>query len=258
MFFLIACSLSDLCCVFFSVSILLSKFDKDTLPVNRTSCAFSHSRGIPVGSGQGKDDPINPACSFPDGTPAKDNVELWQCMHTANCEITDDWLQMVVYRDPRPAVVSAYFYLGLHLQRRELGSIEEFVVKHLPIACQFMAVRHILFSGLLTHQSVEFWYEDSMDNPLGWHYHFLDSVGLQLPYQLVVDTAKTAAANEYSFKHKNFDRHPGEVNGSTTGMRHFEDEVTPELLKVANAILRLWLPPVLLAKLGITLVEVEL
>ena len=236
---------------------MLSKVDKHTLPVNRTTCAFSHSRGMAVAAGRGKDDPIKPACSFSDGTPAKDNVELWQCMHAANCEVTDDWLQMVVYRDPRPVVVSAYFYLGLHFKRRELGSMEEFVTKHLPIVCQFMAVRHILFSGLLAHQSVEFWYKDSMADPLGWHYHFLDSVGLQLPYQLVVDTAEAAAANQHNFKHKDFDRHPGEMNRSSTGMRRFEDEVTPELLKAADAILRVWLPPVLLEKLGLAPEDVE-
>lgn len=174
-------------------------------------------------------------------------------MREADCEITDDWLQMVVFRDPRPAAVSAYYHLQLHNSaKRDLGELEEFVARELPMLCEWMAVRYILFSGFLADKSMEFWYEDSMDNPLGWYYHWFYSVGLQLPANVVQAAADAAAANNLGFPQKHVDKHPGEeVRNDTTSARRFEDEVTPEVVEASNDVLRVWLPPVLLEKLGV-------
>ncbi|CAN0408114.1 unnamed protein product, partial [Laminaria digitata] len=46
--------------------------------------------------------PDGNACTFQDGSEIESGVDLWQCMHQADCNITDDWLQMAVFRDPRP------------------------------------------------------------------------------------------------------------------------------------------------------------
>ncbi|CAN0509263.1 unnamed protein product, partial [Scytosiphon promiscuus] len=43
------------------------------------------------------------ACTFADGSKVENRDDLWRCMHTANCDITDDWIQMTIFRDPRPA-----------------------------------------------------------------------------------------------------------------------------------------------------------
>lgn len=232
------------------VSIVVSKVHKHTLPVNN-SCAFSHSAGIGFGKAKAENHPKEEACVFADGTPAKNNDDLWRCMHEADCEITDDWLQMAVFRDPRPAIVSTFYHLEVH-GGRELGKLDDFVARELPILCQWVAVRYILFSGILADQSIELWYDDAMEDPLGWHYHWFYSIGLQLPLHIVEATAKAAAADDLGFWHKEIDLHPGEeARTEATAVRRFEDEVSPDVLEIADAILRRWLPPVLLEKVGI-------
>ena len=98
---------------------------------------------------------------------------------------------------------------------------------------------------------MEFWYDDSIADPLQWYYHWFDSVGVQLPFDVVDGVAKTAASNKLDSYEKRIDRHPGEAAKRYTGVRKFEDEVSPEMLKTADAVLRVWLPPVLLEKLGV-------
>lgn len=171
-------------------------------------------------------------------------------MQQANCDITDDWLQLVVFRDPRDVVVSTYFHMKVH-SHKKVGDLEDFVARELPIICEYMAVRHILFSGFLPHQSMEVWYNDAMADPLRWYYRFFDSVGLQLPYQTVNDAAEAAAANRLRFTPKHVDDHPGQEARTDTSARRFKDEVGPNTFKLADEILRQWLSPVFLAKLGI-------
>ena len=146
------------------VSIELSDLDKHTLPVNH-GCAYSHARGIDFGLMKG-DFRAKNACKFHDGRRISSQDDLWQCMHAADCEFVDDWLQMAVFRDPRPAVVSSYYHIK-RLARVDLPSLEEFVAAKLPIMCQWLAVRYTLFSGSLSHQSTEFWYRKALANPLG-------------------------------------------------------------------------------------------
>lgn len=216
-----------------------------------SSCAYSHNHGIELARiHEEEDQPRNAACKSADGTQITNHAGLWRCMHDASCDINDDWLQMVVFRDPRPAVVSAYFHLGVHSDM-DLGPLKDFIARQLPSICQWLAIRYILFSGLLPHQSVVFWYNDALADPIEWHYHWFDAVGLQLPFGVVKNTAKAAAAGELRFNHKAIDVHPGEEARTGTGVRRFEDEVDPEVLEIADAVLRVWLPPVLLQKLGV-------
>eukprot|EP00904_Undaria_pinnatifida_P012614 jgi/Undpi1/8483/HiC_scaffold_25.g10950.m1 len=161
-----------------SVTILLSRVDKHTLPVS-TDCAYSHNHGIELAP-----DPNNKhshghsACKFADGAPLTNHVDVWRCVHEANCNTTDDWLQMVVFRDPRPAV---------------------------------------------------------------------------LPFDVVEATAQAAADDNLGFGHKKIDAHPGEeARRAESKVRRFEDEVDPEVLEIADAVLRVWLPPVLLDKLRVS------
>lgn len=231
------------------VSIVVSKVHKHTLPVN-SDCAFSHIGGIGFGKGELDEKPKESVCTFADGTPVNNHDDLWRCMHEANCTINDDWLQMAVFRDPRPAVVSTYYHLEVH---GGLGneSLDAFVAKELPILCQWVAARYILFSGMLVDQSFEFWYSAANANPLSWHYQWFFAVGLQLPVHVVESTAQAAAADDLGFNHKEIDLHPGEEARAETSVRRFEDEVSPDIVKVADAVLRTWLPPVLLERLGV-------
>ena len=176
--------------------------------------------------------------------------ELWQCMHEADCEFTDDWLQMTVLRDPRPAVVSSYYHL-MTVVHTALPSLEQFVANKLPIMCQWLAVRYTLFSGSLSDQSTEFWYQKALADPLTWHHNWFDMVGLQLPFNIVNDTANAAVNYDFRFNKRHIDVHPGEEGKAAPGARRFEDQVSPEVLHTADEVLRVWLPPVLLEQLGI-------
>ena len=217
------------------------------LPVD-TDCAYSHKGGMDLVIDRrhiGKS-----ACKFADGTAVENKEDLWRCMHEANCDITDDWLQMAVFRDPRPAAVSSYFHRQVH-GSPHVGKLEDFIARELPIMCQWLAIRYIIFMGLIPHQSIEFWYNDAIANPLQWHYHWFNSIGLQLPPHVVLTTAKSAVADDLGFRHKDIDVHPGENLKAKAGGRRFEDEVSPAMVEIADAVLRVWLPPVLLEKFGV-------
>lgn len=177
-------------------------------------------------------------------------------MQEANCEVTDDWLQFAVFRDPRLVVVSTYFHLKAH-SKKEIGELEEFVARDLPFLCQWTAIRYNLFLGILPHQSIAVWYGDAIADPLEWHYNFLFSVGLQLPSPVVKNTAEAAAANDLRFTPFHVNVHPGEKPRNDTSPRKYEDEVSPATFKLSNDVMRQWLPPVLLAKLGIGPAEEE-
>lgn len=215
------------------------------------SCAYQHPRGIDLGAYSEQKHPDGNACTFTDGTSVKNVSDLWQCVSQASCGIVDDWLQLAVFRDPRPVAVSAYFHTKLH-KGKDLGSMEAFVAKELPLMCQWVAIRYILFSGILPDQSVTFWYDDTMADPWNWHTRWFYALGLQLPIHVIASTAQEAVANDFSFQYKTIDKHPGGETPAAAGVRRFEDEVTQETLELADAILREWLPPVLLTKLGVT------
>ena len=228
------------------VTIRVFQLGKHYLPVRR-QCLYSHRRGFDIEetrpSRRGED-----ACKFANGTRIRDHGDLWPCMKEANCRITDTSLQMALYRDPRSVAVSTYY----HRKRQEKTgnvSVEEFAIEHLPLLCQWVAVRYILFSGNLYAQSEQFWYEDALVDPLAWHYRWFDFAGLQLPATVVKATAAAAANNDFSFEYKPYDEHPGQSN--ETRALDFEHMIGRELSEVAEDIMRQWLPAVLLAKLGV-------
>ena len=232
----------------FRVTIVLTKQSKHTLPVD-PSCAYSHKGGMDLA---GVDRYIGKtACNFADGSKVENRDDLWFCMHRANCAINDDWTQMAVFRDPRPAVVSSYYHREVHGSKHH-GDLGAFVSRELPVLCQWLAIRYMLFCGLLSHQSMAFWYEDVMSDPLRWHYHWFYSVGLQLPAHIVQAITNAAVADKLGFRHKDIDLHPGEKPRNDSGARRFEDEVSPEIVMMANDVLRAWLPAVLLDRLGVT------
>ena len=212
-------------------------------------CAFARGGGTGIGREQYEGIARDPPCTFADGTHVKNHDELWRCMHEANCRFNDDWIQMSVFRDPRPTVVSTFYYVEVQSQKN-LGDLDAFVARELPIVCQWLAVRYILFTSFLADQSMEFWYNDAIADPVGWHYHWFHSVGLQLPFDVVDAAAQAAAADDLGFGHKDVDLHPGEEK-QADGVRRFEDEVSPEILAIADDVLRTWLPPALLERFGV-------
>ena len=232
------------------MSIITSDKLKHKLPVNN-KCAFSHNDMIEVGAGNQDGNASKPPCTFADGTHANTYEDLWRCMKEAECVITDDWLQMAVLRDPRLVIVSSFYHIMVHYKSNPFGTLDEFVTRELPIMCQWLAVRYILFTGILGDQSMQFWYEDAMVDPLAWHYHWLHLVGLQLPLGVVEATAQAAVDDNIAFAHKTVDSHPGENSTTGEGPRRFEDEVSSETVDLADDMLRTWLPPVLLERFGV-------
>ena len=231
---------------------MVGNIHKHILPVGN-SCPYQHPRGIDLGIKDEGKHPNGNACTFADGAPVENFSDLWRCvnLNQANCAVVDDWLQLAVFRDPRPVAVSAFFHKELH-KGQDLGSLDEFMVKHLPLMCQWVAIRYILFSGLLSRQSVTFWYADTLTDPWDWHTRWFDALGLQLPMNVVSSTAQEAFDNDFNFEYKKIDKHPGGVTPKAEGVRRFEDEVSQETLELADSILRKWLPPDLLFKLGVT------
>lgn len=124
------------------------------------------------------------------------------------------------------------------------------VLSMLPQICQWIALRHILFSGFMANRSTLFWYEEALDDPIQWHQQWLASVGLHLPAAIVTSIADAAVGSKHDFMASELDHHPGGINREG---RSWRDEVTPALLESMDEIVRIWLPPVLLARLGITL-----
>lgn len=92
-----------------------------------------------------------------------------------------------------------------------------------------------------------YWYEDALDDPLSWHFEWLASVGLHIPPKVVEGAASAAARHDFVFLTKGVDRHPGGV----TLRRSYKDEITAETLSGFDAVLRTWLPPIVLARLGV-------
>ena len=219
------------------------------LPVNDT-CAFAHSGGTGVGEKQVEGYARDPPCTFADGTHVKNYDELWRCMHEADCDVTDEWTQMAIFRDPRTVVVSTFYFVEVHGEK-DLGDLDAFVTRELPIVCQWLAVRYILFAGFLADRSTEFWYNDAMIDPVKWHYRWFHAVGMQLPFHVVEAIAQAATVDDLGFAHAGMDLHPGEEEKTEPGVRRFEDEVRPETFAIADDVLRTWLPPVLLERLGV-------
>lgn len=121
--------------------------------------------------------------------------------------------------------------------------VDKNVMAILPDVCQRIAIRYIVFAGLMRETATLFWYEDSMNDPVEWHYQFLAMAGVQLPASEVLaislDTSREGRPNP----------HPG--GGEISKSRTWKDEVSPDLLEGMDDMMRLWLPSVLLARWGV-------
>lgn len=181
-------------------------------------------------------------------------------MEKNRCQLTaGDQQQMVIFRDPRAVAVSTYFFKEVYKKvddnGQHLETVDDFALRVLPILCQWTAVRHILFGEYLADQSTIFWYDDMKADPIGYHRRWLASVGLQLPMRELKATAKAAVRGEFDFWTKGVDAHPQPESSSNSSQQNrttsLSDELRNETLVQMDPILRQWLPPVFLSRLGL-------
>jgi len=229
------------------VSITVLNTGKHRLPVP-DDCGYVRGGGVAW--------PGDEVCRTPheDSSRPKNYVGLSNCVRESMCEVTDNRLQMAVLRDPRPMAVSAYFHQLLNAPRHVEGmTVDEFVIVMLPIICKWLSVRHFFFAELLAADSMIFWYEDALANPVRWHDMFFSLVGLKLPGSVVEKAASAASegGNIFGFPSKGMDPHPGGKDAQPD--RTFRDELNATTLSTADDVLRVWLPPLVLDKLGVTL-----
>ncbi|CAN0459262.1 unnamed protein product [Hapterophycus canaliculatus] len=154
-------------------------------------------------------------------------------------------------RDPRAVAVSTHFYARTNRRFYEdhfaqNHTLEETVMKILPQVCLFTTLRHILFDGIVPDRSEIFWYDDALDDPLDWHRRWMSLAGLLLPKPWTEGIAASVGTGKWSTK---VNRHPGGAEASLS--RTWRDEVSPDILEDMDAILRTWLPGVLLARFDV-------
>ena len=166
---------------------------------------------------------------------------------------------MLILRDPRAVVVSSFYYLKTHKSSAGRGrrgeSVDRFAVRMLPTICRFVHLRWMLLHERMPGKTVEFMYDESLADPLGWHRRWLSSVGLTPPESVVQEATDTALRKEYGFTGKGLDKHPG--GKEATPARSWDDEISAEVVEQLNEICRVWLPPVLLEKFGIDVLPYE-
>lgn len=217
---------------------------KHKLPVRQ--CSWAHNGHL--------DYDRSSVCVFSDGREPANYDDLWLCMEEAKCVIeTEGERQMAVLRDPRAVIVSTFYYAGAYHEVDANGNpvftLDSFVLRYLPVIAQWTAVRYILFTGYLAKESTIFWYEDAIDDPRTWHLRLLASIGLRLPEEVIRRAVDAALDGDFIFKVKSIDHHKGRDENMTA--RSFDNILREETLEEAEAILRTWLPPPLLARLQI-------
>ena len=149
-------------------------------------------------------------------------------------------------RDPRPVTVSAYFHKQRYYPDTVRGTtIDEYLLENLASTCQWIALRHYLFEGVMATNSSVFWYEEATTDVVGWHLQWMKLAGLQLPMSVVDSIVEFAIATSSV----SINVHPGGEKASEE--RTWVDEVEPHVVQTANEILRAHLPPVLLARWGL-------
>ena len=195
-------------------------------------------------------------CSFHDGSPVNNYDDLRRCVHEAACPINDHWHQMAIFRDPRLVSVSAFYHLYRDGKLSFYsGTVDDFVAAVLPVTTQWVAVRHILFEDVIRGQATSFWYREAMEDPTRWHNRWFQTIGLQLPTEIIQIMVDAAAVGDFGVGGKIINIHQGPETGADqakTEAKKFEDEVSPHLLATADDILRQWLPNVLLTRLDVT------
>eukprot|EP00752_Nemacystus_decipiens_P012792 g11327.t1 len=220
------------------VSVTISSLYKHLLPVSN-KCPWQHVNAITL---EGK------GCTTVAGRPVQNHTDTAECLHENPCEVTDDRPQMLILRDPRAVVVSSFFHLKHHKNERG-ESVDSFAVRMLPTICRFVHLRWLLLHERMADRTVEFVYDESLADPLGWHQRWLSSVGLTPPKSVVEKATNTAVRKEYGFTGKGVDTHPG--GKEATPARRWDDEISAEVVEQLNDICRVWLPPALLEKFGV-------
>lgn len=221
-------------------TITVCKMGKHALPVEE-SCPFSHNLGFDLypqfceQGGKG-------------GGPAANCGDIWRCIEGAQCQVVDDRLQMVIFRDPRPAVVSSFYFLKTQNFIGGGVGIDEFVQDRFPGFCKWMAIRLGLFKRAMAKDKVAvFWYEEWQTDAVKWHRRFFKAVGLEVPEGVLHSAVQGALANDFPFFTKGHDPHAGGVippAGSS-----YRDEISNDTARIIDETMRQWLPRDLLVKL---------
>ena len=191
-------------------------------------------------------DKLSSACSL--------QVDLWKCVQEAACITNTSRRQLVIMRDPRAATSSSYFFLKAHGKMSHETSLDQYFQKNLEVISQWMSLRYFFFTQILADQSELFWYEDHQDDPFDWHVRYLAFIGLNLPVDETLAIARTASEGDLNdilgYNEKGIDVHPGSP-AKRSNYSTFEDELGEESLQMMNDVVRRWLPPVVLRKLGL-------
>ena len=196
--------------------------------------------------------PHDTVCKLPGSGRLPENREaLWDCIRSTPCPITDDSLQMVVMRDPRDVAVSSYyFWVRYHPDKlQRFKSMDDFYLAFLPTLCKWLSVRFLLFEVILKEQSSVFWYDGAVSNPLVWYSQLYSFAGLNAPPALLDETvyAHDEGGLNLGLQLQNLDSHP---NG--TASRSYKDEVSAPVVDIIDDILRQWLPPAFLDRIGVS------
>lgn len=217
---------------------------KHTLPVASDGCSYTHGRGVEVTKEY--------ACIFPDGSTPSDFEEQRNCVEENRCHLTaGDEQQMVIFRDPRSVAVSTYYWNWKYNAKSENPrSIDDYALGILPILCQWISIRYVLFLEYLAEQSAFFWYEDMKTNPIEFHRRCLAFVGLHLPESELEIAAEIALSGDFDFGTKGLDDHHG-ASTEHRNTTNLKDELTEETLVEMDRILEQWLPPPFPLKLDI-------
>lgn len=162
--------------------------------------------------------------------------------------------QLAIFRDPRAVAVSTYYfrhvYERVHTNGDPIMTVDTYATRILPIVCQWIAVRHILFGEYLAERSTVFWFEDIKADPVKYHRAWLALAGLHLPVRELEIAVEKSVRGELDFHTKGIDPHPGSPSDGAQN-RTFWDELRPDTLSRMERILRKWLPPVILSKLDV-------
>eukprot|EP00903_Cladosiphon_okamuranus_P005538 g5515.t1 len=230
------------------VTITLSKIDKHTLPVEET-CPYSHGVGYHLYLDFCREaDEISEGREATNGTRPAIFERVWRCMQDAQCPVVDDRKQMVIFRDPRAASVSSFFFLKAGGYIPEGQSIDEFVIQNFPVFCKWLVIRLALFSKMFPKDNVAvFWYDRWQSTPLKWHRHLFQAVGLRVPETVAAASSQAALADDFPFFSKGRDAHLGTV--PPVEIHTYRDDISVETARSIDETMKQWLPPKFISQL---------
>lgn len=216
----------------------MSKIDKHTLPVEET-CPYSHGVGYHL---------YLQFCEQADRSEGGIFDRVWRCMQEAQCQVVDHRKQMVIFRDPRAASVSSYFFLKAGGYLPEDQGIDAFVMENFPVFCKWLVIRFTLFARMFPKEQVAFfWYDKWQSTPLKWHRQLFQAVGLRVPESVAVASSHAALADNFPFFSKGRDAHLGTVPPSES--HTYRDDISVETARSIDETMRKWLPPKFIAQL---------